>query len=737
MIRKLHRWVGILAALLLIILSLSGATLSLFPMIEAISTPKDGQTQNVASLAALVQARHPGVEQIKRAPSGKITAWWFDNDRPGAALIDPNTGQDMGSADPSPVEQWLINLHRALFLDDMGRMVMACAAFAMVILTLMGMALLVRRVGGWRRFFVMQKGALGPRIHTGLAKVSAPFLILSAFSALWMVAATFSLLPTDEANPPYPQSLSGTLGFAVSDMQALQAMPLANLRSLTFPAAGDVAGVFSLTTAVGAGYIDQGTGQLVGWSDAGPLTKIWEWIYLLHTGQGAALWGLILGMSVLSVPVFAVTGIQMWLKARASRPKLRGMAQANVAQCVLLVGSEGGSTWGFAQHLATVLQGAGRSVHLAPLSSFVAPTYRRGQTIIVMTATWGDGAAPSSAGVALARLEKANPTAEMAVLGFGDKSFPAFCSFAHQFEELARAKGWRMLLPIGQIDRQSPQEFTRWGYALGRAMGLGLELNHQPTQSKFHSLTLISRRDYGQDMQAPAAILRFALPKTSPWQRLFGRLTAQGFGQFQAGDLLGIIPEGAQSARYYSLASGSKEGFLEITIRRHQGGLCSGQLIGLQEGDSVQAFLRPNPYFHADRRKTPLILIGAGTGIAPLVGFVRAQGTRRPVYLWFGTRHPETDLFYAQELNSWVNKGQLAGVTYAFSRAGPRQYVQDALRQDAATLQKLIGLGAKVMVCGGRDMAQAVQDTLREVLSPIGMTAAALKSEGRYAEDVY
>ena len=99
----------------------------------------------------------------------------------------------------------------------------------------------------------MQKGALGPRIHTGLAKVSAPFLILSAFSALWMVAATFSLLPTDEANPPYPQSLSGTLGFAVSDMQALQAMPLANLRSLTFPAAGDVAGVFSLTTAVGAG----------------------------------------------------------------------------------------------------------------------------------------------------------------------------------------------------------------------------------------------------------------------------------------------------------------------------------------------------------------------------------------------------------------------------------------------------------------------------------------------------
>jgi sulfite reductase (NADPH) flavoprotein alpha-component len=50
------------------------------------------------------------------------------------------------------------------------------------------------------------------------------------------------------------------------------------------------------------------------------------------------------------------------------------------------------------------------------------------------------------------------------------------------------------------------------------------------------------------------AILRFALPKASLWQRL----TGQGLARFEAGDLLGILPEGSAVPRFYSLASGSR-----------------------------------------------------------------------------------------------------------------------------------------------------------------------------------
>ena len=733
MIRMLHRWPGLLAAVLLIALALSGMALSVFPALERIAAPTAVPEQSVAELAALVAAQHPGLEQIRRAPSGKLTAWWFKGDTPGSAIIDPATGQDLGSADPSPIEQWLINFHRALFLDDTGRIVMATAAAAMLLLTVSGGLLVLRRVGGWRHWFTRQRGPFAGRFHTELARVSVPLLMLTALTALWMVASTFDLLPTDEANAAFPAQTSGLGGFAVAKIATLQTTPVSALRDLTFPAENDAADVYTLTTAQGMGYIDQGTGALLAWDTPGVWTKLWEWIYLLHTGQGAALWGLIMGLAVASVPVLAVTGVTSWAKTRKARPRLRGMVAAHKAQSVILVGSEGGSTWGFATTLAKALQAAGQTVHLAPLSGFAPQSYRAARQIIVMTATWGDGAAPASARGALARLAVALPTVPLGVLGFGDSSFPAFCGFATAFEAAARAKGWTALLPMGQIDRQSPQEFARWGRDLGTALGIPLTLEHHPKPPTVVRLVLISRRDYGEAMQAPAAILRFALPKPNLWQLLTGR----GFGRFAAGDLLGILPQGATLARYYSLASGNKDGFVEIALRKHQGGLCSGQLMALQPGQAVQAFLRRNPDFHPDRHKTPLILIGAGTGIGPLAGFIRSQGGQRPIHLWCGIRDPKSDFLYDQELTRWQGMGHLSAQHIAFSRSGPRHYVQDALRQDAETLRDLIRCGAKIMVCGGRDMAQGVRAALADILAATEHSPATLKAEGRYAEDVY
>ena len=733
MIRKLHRWPGLLAAVFLILLALSGAMLSVFPAMERIAIPAEATGQTVAELAAAVLAQHPSAEQIKRAPSGKITVWWFDGNTPGAAVFDPVTGENAGSADPSVPEQWLMAFHRSLFLDDTGRIVMAVAAFAMLVLGASGSVLVLRRVGGWRRWFSRQRGPFAGRLHTELARVAVPVLVLSALTALWMVATTFDLLPLDEANPAFPSAVSGQTGYFASNIPTFQTTLVDQLRDLTFPATGDASDVYTLTTSQGMGYFDQGTGKLLSWATPGPWARVGEWIYLLHTGQGAALWGLALGLMALSVPALAVTGIYSWAKGWRGKPRFRGMVAAARAETVVLVGSEGGSTWGFAATLAHALQATGQAVHVAPLSSLAPQTYRKAQRIVVMTATWGDGTAPASARGALDRLAQVQPSVPLAVLGFGDSSFPAFCAFAADFEAMACERGWSMLLPSDRIDRQSPQDFTRWGRAFGAAIGVALDLNHQPVAPQAMPLTLLSRRDYGEPMQAPAAILRFTIPKAGLWQRMTGR----GFGRFKAGDLLGIVPEGANIPRYYSLASGSKDGFVEIAVRQHQGGLCSGQLMTLREGQSVQAFLRQNPDFRPDSRKTPLILIGAGTGIGPLAGFIRSQGARRPIHLWFGARHPDSDLFYRDELADWTKGGQLTGLRTAFSRSGQRHYVQDALRQDGDTLRRLIGLGAKIMVCGGRDMAQGVREALSDILAPNGVTAASLKSEGRYAEDVY
>ena len=46
-----------------------------------------------------------------------------------------------------------------------------------------------------------------------------------------------------------------------------------------------------------------------------------------------------------------------------------------------------------------------------------------------------------------------------------------------------------------------------------------------------------------------------------------------------------------------SLASSTRDGFVEIVVRKHPGGLCSGQLTALEPGRTVRAFLRRNPAF--------------------------------------------------------------------------------------------------------------------------------------------
>jgi sulfite reductase (NADPH) flavoprotein alpha-component len=116
---------------------------------------------------------------------------------------------------------------------------------------------------------------------------------------------------------------------------------------------------------------------------------------------------------------------------------------------------------------------------------------------------------------------------------------------------------------------------------------------------------------------------------------------------------------------------------------------------------------------------------------------VRGNARRRPIHLFFGMRHPDSDFLYGEDMPEWQDQGRLTRLVTAVSRGARPHYVQDALRNDATDVARLIHGGARVMVCGGRDMAAGVADALAEILAPIGLTPAALKAEGRYVEDVY
>jgi sulfite reductase (NADPH) flavoprotein alpha-component len=734
MIRALHRWPGLLALALVSLLALSGVGLSLFPAAERLAAPRAEAGLSVATLASRVASAYPGVEQIKRAPSGRITAYWFDGGAPGAAVIDPATGRGIADAGPGRLQRWLTVFHRSLFMEDLGRAVTALGAALMLLLSLSGVVLIARRAGGWRNWFKPFRGPFAGRLHAEIARAAVAGLVLSSATALWMTAATFDLLPDDTAIAAAPAATSGKTGVAIDRIAALAETPVNVLRELTFPDPADPSSVYALKTGRGSGEIDQGTGAMLVWTASSSWERFSETVYMLHTGQGAPVLGLVLGLMAFGVPAMGVTGALQWLSGRRGRPRLRGNQPAAIAETILLVASEGGSTWGFAATLHQALRAAGQTVHAAPLSAFDPARYASARRMIILAATYGDGDAPASAAGFLGRLGAAKARGlPLAVLGFGDRGFPRFCGFAAEIAARAKQLGWPELLPFATVDRQSAQDFAGWGRGLGKRLGIELNLVHLPPQPDTHSLTLLSRRGYGAEVQAPTAILRFALPRAPLWRRLTGR----GFGRFQAGDLLAVVPGGSTVARFYSLASGTTDGFIEIAVRRQPGGLCSGELMALAPGGTVSAFLKRNSRFHARAGRTPLILIGAGAGIAPLAGFIRANARRRPVHLFFGMRHQGSDFLYGEELERWLGDGRLKHLATATSRGERPHYVQDALRLNSAEVAWLINAGARVMVCGGREMAAGASEALSQILLTVGLTLDGLKAEGRHVEDVY
>ncbi|PTW54326.1 sulfite reductase (NADPH) flavoprotein alpha-component [Breoghania corrubedonensis] len=733
MIRPLHRWVGLAAALFVCVTALSGGVLALYPAAEAIGTMAAPPT-DVGSFAALVQDTVPGLEQIRRAPSGQITAFAYDGGVASKWIVDPETGVPTSPVTQSPTKIWITDLHRAFLAGDAGRIATAVVSLAMLVLSVSGFMLAARRIGGWRRLFAPLKGSLPQRLHLEVARFAGIGLLLSSLTGLWLFAATFGLLPGGAALPALPP-VSGSGSASPAALSALKDIPLSHLRELSFPRIDNLRDVYTIKTVDGMGYVDQGTGAMLSWSARTPLQQLSDFIKMLHTGKGAAVLGLILGLCAACVPILAMTGLLQQSGRFSPSSFNKRRTSPKDADTVILVGSEGGTTWTFAQTLSKALAQAGGKPVVAAMSDFTPERYDHVARYLILAATSGDGDAPSSADGFLDRLASMQhpPTAPFAVLGFGDSTFPRYCAYADSVAAEARKAGWRELMPAAHVDRQSRQDFTSWGEALAEKLGVALSLDSKNTEARAVTLPLLSRRDYGEEVQAPTAILRFALPRIPLCSRLMGH----GFARFQAGDLIGIIPEGDTVPRYYSLASGRRDGFIEICVRKQAGGLCSGQLMELRPGGTVKAFLRRNPGFYPVDDRSPLILIGAGTGIGPLAGFVRANTARRPMHLYFGARSQTSDLLYGEDFGRWQAEGRLSSLVTAFSRSAEHAYVQDLLRRDADVIRQLIGTGARIMICGGRGMAAGVAAAMEDILSPLSLSPITLKAEGRYVEDVY
>ena len=108
MLRKLHGLPGLVAAVLLLVLAISGAVLSIVPALErsAATIPAKGEI-SIAELAERILTNYPSTEQIKRSAAGEIIVYHNTNGQPAAVLVNPINGQAIAAYQPSAWQRWL------------------------------------------------------------------------------------------------------------------------------------------------------------------------------------------------------------------------------------------------------------------------------------------------------------------------------------------------------------------------------------------------------------------------------------------------------------------------------------------------------------------------------------------------------------------------------------------------------------------------------------------------------
>jgi cytochrome P450/NADPH-cytochrome P450 reductase len=183
--------------------------------------------------------------------------------------------------------------------------------------------------------------------------------------------------------------------------------------------------------------------------------------------------------------------------------------------------------------------------------------------------------------------------------------------------------------------------------------------------------------------------------------------------------------------RYYSPSSSPRvhgSAVAHLTVGLDELGLGSGYLHGLREGDRVDVFLDGADGFHLQEDVSkPMVFVSAGTGFAPMLGFLWERLALRDAgvalgeaALFNGIRSPHLDYVYRDEIERFVAGGVLDHVHVATSRHGERTYVQDLLRARGELVWRLLDAGGYVYVCGGQGLRDGVREAVVDVVAEHG-----------------
>lgn len=179
--------------------------------------------------------------------------------------------------------------------------------------------------------------------------------------------------------------------------------------------------------------------------------------------------------------------------------------------------------------------------------------------------------------------------------------------------------------------------------------------------------------------------------------------------QYHAGQFINLYRD-AHFSRSYSIASVPTDDYLRLHVRRLPDGRMSNWVHDqLQVGDSLQISAPIGSCFYLpDQPEQPLLLIGTGSGLAPLMGILRdalSQDHVGPIHLYHGSRDV-AGLYLVEELRELAHLYPDFYYTPCVSNGVEAPEYKTGRAVDVALAAHPDLTGWRIYLCGNPDMVK-------------------------------
>ena len=723
--RYAHLSLAILSSAFLVILSITGVILAVDAINEKSPAYKVENFDNITLAQVLPTLREHYFEiiEIKVDHNDFVTIDAMDEDGNSIkSYIDPTTGKKIGEIVPkSDFINWITALHRSLFLKETGRAIVGIVSFLLMLISISGLILIVKRQQGILNFFTkVNKDSFSQYFHVVTGRwLLIPVLIIALTGTLIFLARLKPLV--GQPKEIEHQAKENLQPKNLKDIEFFKNTKLSSVEKIEFPfIPDDEAEPFIVHLRKKSVSVNQVNGAIISES-LNPYSAIVEKFNIdLHTGRTNVIWAAILGIASLNILFFIWSGFVITFK-RTKTKIGKNKFNSNEAEIILLVGSENGATVGFASKIQEQFLANGKKSFIAQMNQY--EIYPKAKQLIIFTSTYGIGDAPANAKKfeQLITQFPQNQSIEFSVVGFGSRAYSDYCGYAIKVDKWLNDQKWTTrLLDLKTINDKSPEEFTNWVTAYKETTDIPLATTpamYVGKAPKLKNVKVISTTKVTEEDATFKVVLDVK-------------------EKYKSGDLLAIYPESDHKERLYSV--GKVDNKLQLIVKLHEFGLGSQYLYNLVQNSTIKARIVKNKAFRFPKT-SKVVMIANGTGIAPFLGMIDENSKNVETHLYCGFRHDnETTKSYQEFATKQISTNHLSQFHIAFSREENKQYVMDLVNRDAKFFAETLQNGGILMICGALKMQHDVEKVLEEICQQhLKKSFEEFKTNGQFLTDCY